>query len=207
MLRAVMMRAVSVAALLGATGACRSGGAPASAPAAAAPPAAALMPAKDAAMPEQVGSYRLTERAAVSGFPMDSLYRFRDSSRINLSVIRYAGTDQPRLAADSQTVAAEGAKFAAVQQLLVERGAIQSFEVAFAGTSMISLGGVRIPEHATAVAVRSRGRVGVELQYLYVVGGKFLKVRASLPEDGWQSSDVPRFAREVARQLLQSSRR
>ena len=110
-----------------------------------------------------------------------------------------------QIGTDSQSwTPREGKKFAEVQPLLVQRGMIGAYEVAFANTGELIAANRKITEHATAIAVRSRGQVAVEFQYVYLVAGRFLKIRATVPSDGWEKTDVPTFSRDMARLLAGS---
>ena len=153
-------------------------------------------------IPAQLGRYRLTRRDGVEGAPNDSAYRYTDGSQTRVTVFVYAIPVDVQVGADSQSwTPREGRKFEAVQPLLVQRGMIGAYEVAFANTGEITAANRKITEHATAIAVRTRGQVAVDFQYLYLVAGHFLKVRATVPSDGWEKTDVPTFAREMARRL------
>lgn len=156
-----------------------------------------------ARVPAQVGAFRLTERAAVTGASTDSLYRFRDSSRTNLTVFIYDIAPDVRVEADSQKwTAREGGKFKEIQDIRVARGQIAAYVLAFSDTTRISVGEHNLLEHRTATPVRfPSGAVAVDMQFLYLVGGKFVKVRATIPEQGWEQTPVPSFARELALRL------
>ena len=105
---------------------------------------------------------------------------------------------------DSQSwTVREGVKFRAVQPILVQRRMIDAYEPAFMKTDTLTIGGRVINEHATAIVTRSRGRVSVDFQYLYLVAGRFVKVRATVPSEGWQNTDIPVFARMMARHVAQ----
>lgn len=156
-----------------------------------------------ARVPAQVGEFRLTERASVSGAPGDSLFRFRDSSRTNLTVFIYEIGADVRVEADSQLwTAREGGKFKEIQDIRVARGQIAEYVLAVSDTSRIGIGRYDILEHWMATPVRfPSGAIAVDMQFLYLVGGKFIKVRATIPEQGWEQTRVPSFARELALRL------
>lgn len=193
---------VSVTVSLLAIAACspRAGAPPSPRPAAAADGPSLRMPAR-------VGDFELTERAAVEGLPSDSVFRFSDGSATRLSVITYDVGEDVKVEPDSQKwTAAEGEKFRVVQEVRQSRGQIAAYVVAFSDTARVSAGDRALLEHAAGVPVRSRsGTVSVELQYLYLIGGKFVKVRATVPEPGWQQTTVPAFARELARHLARGT--
>jgi hypothetical protein len=154
-------------------------------------------------IPGEIEAYKLTERAAVSTAPTDSLFRFSDGSRTILTVFIYDVDADVKSDPDPQKwTAAEGEKFKAVQDIRVSRGAISSYAEAFADTTRFAVGTHNILEHANAIATRyPNGSIAVDLQYLYLIGGKFVKVRATVPQAGWQQTKVPSFARQLARRL------
>ena len=153
-------------------------------------------------IPVELGRYKLTRREGIEGEPNDSAYHYSDGSRTRVTVFVYGIPVDVQVGADSQSwTPREGKKFEEVQPLLVQRGMIGAYELAFANTGEITAANRKITEHATAIAVRSRGQVAVDFQYLYLVAGRFLKVRATVPSDGWEKTDVPTFARVLARRL------
>lgn len=165
-------------------------------------PPAAIAPSD---VPAVVGRYHLTEVRAIQGYPADTIYRFTDGSAARVSAIRYYVPEDVKTSQDSALwTVREGAKFALVQAEQVRRGAIESYEVAFTDTSTVD--DVRLFEHAVAIAVRRNGRIDVEFQYLYLVGGRFLKARGTFPSDQWTTSEFPNFARELARRVAAAHR-
>jgi hypothetical protein len=158
-------------------------------------------------VPDRVGDFALTERTAIAGSPNDSAFRFSDGSATRLSVIQYDVDEDVKIGPDSQKwIVGEGEKFQAVQEIRRNRGQIASYVVVFTDTTRLSVGDRERLEHSTGVSVRLRNdAVVVELQYLYLIGGKFVKVRATVPEQGWQQTEVPTFARELARHLARGT--
>lgn len=64
------------------------------------------------------------------------------------------------------------------------------------------MAGQRILESRIVAPVRFRnGTVAVDMQFLYLIDGKFVKVRATIPAQDWQQSTVPSFSRALARRL------
>jgi hypothetical protein len=153
-----------------------------------------------ARIPAQIGTFKLTERAAVRGAPADSLFRYKDGSPTNLSVFIYDADADSQNDADPQLrTVREGEKFKAVQDILMSRGQIAAHRVAFSDTTRLTVGTGTLLEHAIGLGTRHpNGAITVELQYLYLIGGKFVKVRATIPEKGWEQANVPQFARELA---------
>jgi hypothetical protein len=162
-----------------------------------------------AGIPSEIGAFKLTERTAVRGLATDSIFRYRDGSRTILSVIIYNVPDGVRVDADSQKwTAREGDKFKRVQDLYVSRGQLAAYTVAFSDTTRFPAAGHNILEHSIATPVRfPNGAIAVELQYLYLIGGKFIKVRATIPQAGWEQTNVPSFARETAQSIVRGAPR
>jgi hypothetical protein len=189
---------VMMASLLG----CASPRAPASAPGQ--PPSPAATPAGASNLytriPAQIGAFKLTERTAVRVAPNDSLFRYSDGSRTILSVFVYDVADDVKSDPDPQKwTAREGEKFRVVQDIRRSRGSIGSYAVAFSDTTRFHAGAGQVLEHSIATPIRfPNGDIAVDMQFLYLIDGKFLKVRATIPGAGWEQTRVPSFARELA---------
>jgi hypothetical protein len=176
------------------------------APGSAAPPSPQVAGAGTlfARVPAQVAGFNLTERDAVEALSSDSLYRFSDGTAARVTVIIYEPGEDVKDEPEAQEwVAREGSKFQQVQEIRRRRGQIASYAEGFSDTSRVSAGDERLLEHAAGMPVRMRnGDIFVELQYLYLIDGKFVKVRATVPEDIWRETRVPVFARELAGRLV-----
>lgn len=134
--------------------------------------------------------------------PTDTIYRFVDSTSQRISVIRYPVPPDIRATADtSKWVDIEGRKFERIQEILVQRGRLQASRVAYMRTVPLQLGNREVQEFAAAMVVRIRDTSFVDLEYLYLVGDKFLKFRATVPE-GPDRNDIPAFARDLVRLLV-----
>jgi hypothetical protein len=118
-------------------------------------------------------------------------------------VFRYLIPPDVQIGPDSEAWAAhEAGKFVEVQPILVRQGRIDNYEVVFVDSAAFAAGKRILVERRILVVTRSRGRVNVDFQYLYLVNGRFLKVRATIPSDGgWENSGVPGFARALAERL------
>ena len=128
-----------------------------------------------------------------------TLYRFNDGSGAYLTVFIYPVPDDVKQTDDSgQWVIVEGRKFVQVMPIQVQRGRYDAYEMAFADPEPVIVGRDTIPGFAAAAVTRSRGVVSVQLEYLYLVRGQFLKVRATLPQENWQKAVAPLFARDLA---------
>jgi hypothetical protein len=156
-----------------------------------------------ARFPAEIGAFKLTERSIVRGVPTDSVFRFSDGSPTTLTVFIYDVVADVKVEADSQKwTAREGEKFKSVQEIRRARGQIADFVMAFSDTTRFNVGQKNILEHAIAIPTRLNNRnVVVEMQYLYLIHGKFVKVRGTIPQQGWEKTGVPSFSRDLARRV------
>lgn len=156
-----------------------------------------------ARVPTELGAFKLTERTAVRSAPADSLFRFSDGSRTILSVFIYDVADDVKSDPDPQKwTVYEGEKFKAVQDIRVRRGDIASYVLAYSDTTRFPAGAGTILEHSVGMPIRYRnGVIAVDMQFLYLIDGKFVKVRATVPSDEWEQTEVPSFARELATRM------
>ena len=165
--------------------------------------AAAPAPSLYAHIPAEIGDFKLTERSVVRGLPTDSLFRYRDSSRSILTVIIYDVPAEVRVDADSQQwTYREGERFKLIQDIQRQRGRLRDYELAFSDTLRLQVGAQSFVQHAIATrGTYASGAKAVDMQYLYLIGGKFVKVRATIPGQEWQQTQIPTFARELAVRL------
>jgi hypothetical protein len=164
-------------------------------------PAAAPVPAGPV-MPDSIGSLRkIGQRVLI---PTDTLWRYEDG-RAQVSVIRYPIREASKVGTDtSQWLLREGESLIRAMPLLQQRRQIDSYSVRLsrveAGPNPPAL------EYAGVVLEAARGKRTIESQYLYIVGGRWLKVRATEPDDSSASSPVPAFARTMANRLAGMNR-
>jgi hypothetical protein len=165
-------------------------------------PPATPNPSPDAGIPTSLRGYRMTASDTIAEKDGGGkLYRFNDGSAAYITVFVYPVPPDVKVATDSaQWVVIEGEKFARVLPIFVQRGRYDAFEMAFANPEPVVVELDTIPGFAAAVT-RSKGEVSVQLQYLYLVRGQFLKVRATLPQDQWQQAPVPLFAQDLVRAM------
>lgn len=152
-------------------------------------------------IPDSVGTYKLTQRGVVRGAPNDSLFRFSDGSRTYVTVLVYDISSGSKVNSDSlKWVVHEGETFKIVQQIRRQRGEISDFSEPVSDTTRMTIGGREVLEHAVIVPTRyANGNVTVEYQMLYLIDGKFFKVRATVPADDFQTSTVHNFSRQLVR--------
>ena len=149
-------------------------------------------------LPAGVRAYRLTESYAVEGHPRDRGFRYADGSPTRVSVFLRPADSTSAIAEPRQVVATEGPLFTETLPIGVQRGWYDAYTVAFAHVDSLDVDGRMLFSHVTAAPTRRGNQISVEFQYLYLVGTRFLKVRATVPAAGWENTDVPLFAKELA---------
>ena len=185
--------------------ACASAPHPATTGAVAAAPASVHTYVVYSRIPQAIGAFKLTERAVVRAAPFDSIFRYRDGSPTILSVIIYDISSISKVDADSQKwTAREGALFEQVEEIQRRRGVLSDYKVAFADSERFTVGKRQLLEHHIAIPVRyANGAIAVESQNLYLIDGKFVKVRATVPLNGWEHNEALIFGRKLATLLAQ----
>ena len=139
----------------------------------------------DSAMPAQVGAFTLVARRPVPGAAGDMAYRYRDASPANISVYVYSAS-YPGVDASGgprERVAREGLLLLDVMPIQTRRGVYDSFEPLVSRADSLQVGNVVVPGYLTGVRVHRRSVTAQELQFLHLVGGDFVKLRATVPED------------------------
>ena len=153
------------------------------------------------AFPDTLEGFRFT---ATDSIPVRDgggrLYRYSGRPGEYLTVFVYPIPEDVKAAPDSvQWVVMEGRKFGLVMPVQVQRGRYDAYEIAFENPHPVVAGRDTIPGFVAGVATRTRGAVELQMEYLYLVHGRFLKIRATMPEKGWQETRVALFAEELAR--------
>jgi hypothetical protein len=182
--------------------ACSSGPPPASAP------QPSTLPASDIArfaraMPARIDAFSLADREVMRGGNGDMIFRYRDTSSVNLSVIVYPAESPERrdTGTPRERVDHEGHLFLEILPIQVQRGLYQSYETLVAHPDSLTPG-VVVPGYFVAARVQHRGRTYYELQHLHLIGGDFVKVRATIVEAGWPRADVERFDSTLVETLI-----
>ena len=175
-----------------------------------APPAPAATPLDVSTLgfvlPASVRSYRLTESYPIEGYPQHRGFRYTDESPTRVSVFVYPADSAAAVAEPRHAVAQEGPLFSESLPIGVQRGRYDTYNIAFSHADSLEVDGQLVFGHVTAAPTKRAGRVSVEFQYLYLVGTRFVKVRASVPAEGWQNTDVPLFAQELTAVLARQRR-
>lgn len=149
-------------------------------------------------IPASVNSFKLTEQDRFDDPALGSSYRFTDGSADRVTVFLYPVPSDVEDGTDDQArVDAEGAKFLAAFPIGVQRGWYDAYEIAFADPQPIHLQDQTIAGFSAAVPTRKDDAITVEVQYLYLVSGCFLKARGSLDGSTWMQSSFPKFAKDL----------
>jgi hypothetical protein len=148
--------------------------------------------------PAQLHRYALTETSEVKARPADKIFRYSDGSETRVTVFFYLADSVAAARDPQQVVAQEGQLFLESLPLSVQRGWIESYSTALARSDSLSVDGRVVRGHVTTVTAKQARRNTMELQYVYLVGPRFVKVRASVPAESWPNTDVPRFAQDLA---------
>ena len=147
-----------------------------------------------------IGRYRLTRIGPVEGLPIDTLFRFTDGSPSLTSAIRYPIPDDVRLGSSrEQWTRREGAKLVAIQEYFVSQKRISSFRIVFDSTQLVSIDDATIFEHFIALEVSRPDGTRIDVQTIYQVCNRFLKVRGTFTVESWSQSAFADFSREVLR--------
>jgi hypothetical protein len=154
-------------------------------------------------MPEQVGKFRMIKREALRPAGTGTIYRFRDSSKVNLSVILYDVTaDAIRDVPDPVArVQHEGSVFLQVLSIQRSRGIYSAYTIIVARPDSIIVGQRVIPGFLAAASVLRAGRKSYELEYLHMIDNMFVKTRVSIPELEWPRIDLTSFVESLVNSL------
>jgi hypothetical protein len=168
-----------------------------------APAAQSSLPATAPTAPDSIAGFKLASTGPVRGAPLDTAYGYAtEDTSVHVTAFRYNIADYARVAPDSQAwTVREGSGFINIFPILKARGNIEAFQLSDTATTLVRVGGRDIAEHKTTVAVRARGRSRVDEQFIYIVRGKFLKVRATMPADRYPARSAQAFARALAQAL------
>ncbi len=147
-----------------------------------------------------IGNYRLGQIGTIEGYPLDTIFRFTDGSSASISAIRFPIPDDVRFGSQSDRWSRrEGAKFLAIQEFFVSQKRITGFRVVIDSGHVVAVDRDSIFEHALAIEVRSNNATRMDLQYIYEVCDRFLKIRGTFPGTTWPREEFAHFAREVMR--------
>jgi hypothetical protein len=148
--------------------------------------------------PEQVGRYT---RGALRDYGTPTLgvaYRYSAGDSTLATVYLYRREEGQRAAPADVALREQASTFK--QALGVERGrgVYEAYEIAFEGPDSVRTSGRWVPGYQIGYVFRRGGADYVSFFFVYAVGDAFVKIRGTVPEAGWEQTDLPSFAREVA---------
>jgi hypothetical protein len=137
----------------------------------------------DSAMPERVGAFSLQSRRRWPGIS-DIGYHYVDGSVANVSVYLYpVNGPGARDSGDARArVAREGVLLLDVLPIQVRRGIYDSFEPLVSRPDSFMVDGVAVPGYLIEARVHRGASAAHELQFLHLIGGDYVKLRATVPE-------------------------
>ena len=150
-----------------------------------------------------VGTFRLVSRNVIEGFATDTLFRYADSTGFGVSVFRFPIRDDVKKGSTDPVkwLEAEAAKFIAIQPILRERRAIDSSVVRLTKLVPIYPNGPPAVEYITAIEQWGRRGNTIEVEHLWIVGDRFLKVRGSERNRESGMSPTTQFALRLVRAM------
>ncbi len=159
------------------------------------------------ALPDSVGPYAQTARRDF-GTPTGGIgYTYaasRDSGRVLLNAFVYARDSARVTLSSAEAVAHQVGVFK--QSLTVEqaRGAVERFEIPVEGidSSVVTEHGDVVPGYRMVIVLRRAGEAYVSYFSVFAIGDGFIKIRCSVPIDGWERRNVPGLATAIVRRAL-----
>ena len=159
-------------------------------------------------MPKQIGAFRMIERHEMQPSGTGTMHRFRDSTAVNLSVILYDATSRrdERGADPRALVENEGRLFAEVLEIQLRRRVYRSYAPIVARYDSVVVGQGIVPGFFVAAsAIHPGGRKSYEVQYMFLIGDMFVKVRVTIPEENWPRPDLESFVNSLVTTLASRS--
>ena len=152
-------------------------------------------------LPDTVVGYVLGKSAPVEGSPESTAYSYENGSTGWITVFIYPRQIRGRSADSRTALTEEGRGLFEMLPVGVQRGRWDDYvESHSAPDSVMVNGGVTLGNE-TAAVTKLRGAVSVQMQYVYLLGSHFVKVRATVPSDDWEKSGVPAFASALIARL------
>lgn len=150
-------------------------------------------------IPAAIGRFQQVDKRAAEDFPSDTMYRFSDGSSTNLTVVDYPIRPDARRGSDPKRwLERESQKWIRSMPIAVSRGWIDRYEVATSQAWDAVSGSLTVPGHGVVINTAKGAVRFVDFQFLYLVRGRFLKFRATVPDTGQGTFDAPLIAKELA---------
>ncbi len=155
-------------------------------------------------VPTELNGYRVMGTKVFEDSANGTSYSFSNGSSDRVTLFVYPVRAESRLGNDPRDwVAAEAKRFKALFPAGVQRGWWQSYVMAFDHADSVAVAGQQIPGYLVAGATRRGDVINVELEYVFGICDRFVKMRATLASATWQESPFPTFAKDLAAYLRQ----
>ena len=155
-------------------------------------------------VPSELNGYRLTDTKVFDDSTEGTSYRYKNGSSDLVTMFIYPISPAARRGSDVRDwVAAEGQGFKEVFPAGVQRGWWQEYTAAFDHPDSVLVGTEQIPGYLVAGVTRRGNVVNVELEYLFEMCDRFVKVRGTLASATWNQSLFSRFAKDAVAYLRQ----
>lgn len=166
--------------------------------AAVAPPA--TQPAQLTA-PDSVGRYRRGEMHDFGSRELGVSYQYRnpDDAATRLTLYLYGRDSVGRAASDADESRRQAVSFRASLDLYVQRGEYETYEIVDARPDSIETAAGVLPGAKVVASLRIKGRDYATYCIIYLVGDAIIKIRATVPVEQAETSDVVRFASDVVK--------
>lgn len=128
-----------------------------------------------------------------------TLFRFRDTSSVHLTVILYPVDSAARALRDATP---GGRQVGLDNGAQVRRGVYTSYRLMASRPDTVATAPGLMPGHTGTAAVLFRGRPVVEYQRLFLIDTTFVKVRATIPETSWPRRDVDSAITAIVASLI-----
>lgn len=153
------------------------------------------------AMPTELGQFRLTEQRTLGDG--GRLYRYRDTSTVFLTVFRYPITAAAAQRSLDPAARArwEGENFLRLLPIQQQRGIYTTYQLVVSRPDSVRVASRIVPGHMLAVSTLRRAQPEYELQYVYLLGDDFVKVRATIPAAKWPRADLPELVSALVTRL------
>ena len=123
-------------------------------------------------------------------------YRYQGPQIAGLDVYVWPlPSDSPGQAAHDSLLQLEVERFKAALPLGLERGWYDDYRVAFANPHPVAAKNASVAGYLLAYSFRRGEQVSTSFFYIYALKGMYLKIRLTVPSDGWDTNpalDVPK---------------
>lgn len=154
-------------------------------------------------IPEELGTFRLSETHRYPDPSAGTLYRFRNNSELRPDVYVYPVAAPPG-GAPLNPAREEGMNFGRVLTSQQRQRRFDSFEILEHGPLEHTVGSSVIPGwHSYAVLTR-RGEKSDSHLHLFVIGDQMLKIRATYPQGSVQTAELDEFISALVRDITRA---